>query len=168
MICEKRIFLSKRPGWALPILTSFFFASAAYGAEGEKKPRGGFTLEDRKDFYQQLKLDHGTALGRSALLPGLGNFYAQQEFVGALFMGTFGMGLFTLLYGLTRQESVLNEWTYLGAGFVLGSYGGAMLTSHQQVTAYNDDLKRRYFLNDADVQDQTFAPRFGLSVHWAF
>ena len=99
------------------------------------------TRERREALYQRAKLDQGVALRRSLLLPGLGNIYADQVFKGMLLMSAAGMSLGVAVGGAVRRDEV---FLYSGTGAFVALYGIAAITSRRDVSAYNDNLRRRY------------------------
>lgn len=108
-----------------------------------------FTLEDRKSFYEDAKLDVSTAVVRTLILPGLGNFYAEQYFTGVLVMSAFTLGVLSLIYGVAND---LTDANLIGGLFIFGSYGAGIGMSYYGVEAYNEDLRRRYNLQTSGME----------------
>lgn len=108
-----------------------------------RSPQPGFTLEDRRDFYEQAKLSHTRAALYSLALPGLGNIYTDQAFSGALLMTLYGMGWLMIGYGLLYDK---NEQLIIGSGVAVTSMGVAQWMSYRGVAQYNQALKVRYQL----------------------
>lgn len=95
----------------------------------------------RRELYEVARLEPREAVGRSALLPGLGNIYSDRVFKGMCFMGVAGMSVGLIVGGIGRDER-----TFIIPGVIglVGAYGGSMITSYFDVQRYNGDLRRRY------------------------
>ena len=141
----------KRPVFMLLSITASVVLAPAAQAQHSPSPAPKaqtFTLEDRKAFYEDAKLDVSTAVVRTLILPGLGNFYAEQYFTGVLMMSAFTVGVLSLIYGVAND---LTDANLIGGLFILGSYSVGIGLSYYGVEAYNDDLMRRYNLKTSGL-----------------
>ena len=93
----------------------------------------------RKEIYDQRKLSLGAAIGYSFLLPGLGNIYAEQYFVGALLMSAMVFATVFATYAFSTDQPEF----YIGAGLLAGgSYVVAPITASIAVDDFNKNLRR--------------------------
>ncbi len=133
-------------------------AQAPPSTQGE----GGFTLEQRRTFYEKTRRDHVPYVLTNVGLPGLGNILNDQPFIGAGFAGVFAISVVTLAFGLTNDDPQLAVF----GGVLIGTtYAGSMITTSFGVDAYNAKLRKRYKLDDEQVSR---GPLPGLTVSFAF
>lgn len=94
----------------------------------------------RRELYRKGRLRYSRAALWTALLPGLGNFYAEQYFLGGLNMSTVGFSAVLIPYGfVTDQEGFI--WAGLaliGVGYISG-----FATSYMGVRRYNRRLRQQ-------------------------
>ena len=102
-----------------------------------------FNLERRRDYYERARLSPTRAVLYNVLLPGLGNWYTDEIFKGALFLTLSAMGAFFVGVGWS-QEDTFN--VTLGASAMAVGYGGSLITSYLDAHDYNDALRERYRL----------------------
>ncbi len=127
-------------------------ASAPALAQQPAALNAPFSQEERERFYAMQARSEAVAIGYTLLLPGTGNLYAQDQFVGMLLMGTWAMGLTLLVFGLLNDERSIQ---LVGGGVMLADYGVGMFTSARAVSQRNRALRVRYGLERADLS----APR---------
>ena len=118
----------------------------------------GFTLEQRRGFYEKTRRDTLPFALSNLAIPGLGNVLNDQPLLGSGFAGVWAIALFTLAYGLTNDNT---ELTIAGSAIMAGTYVGSIVTTSFAVNAYNAKLRRRYRV-DAPAR----AP--GLTVSFSF
>lgn len=107
--------------------------------EGQKNKNNFMNLEHRKEIFEDSKLSVTRAVGYSLLLPGLGNFYTEEYFAGALAMSAMVFALVFAGYGYTTDQPSY----YLGAGILAGSsYIGSTAFAYYSAKEYNENLGR--------------------------
>ena len=98
-----------------------------------------FSQDHRRRLYEKGKLKYGRAAALTALLPGLGNFYAQQYFTGGPAASLMGFAAVFIPYGLvTRQPG----FSWAGVGMAGTAYATGFITSWFGVQRYNRQLKQ--------------------------
>ena len=98
-----------------------------------------FSQRHRHQLYEEGRLSYGRAAALTALLPGLGNFYAQQYFIGGLAASVMGFAAVFVPYGLvTRQPG----FSWAGVGLAGTAYATGFITSWFGVQRYNRRLKQ--------------------------
>ena len=126
------------------LLLCAFIWSAPALAQQEEPPTTShkpLNAEHRRELYELAKLHERDALWRSALLPGLGNIYADRVFKGVALMATAGMSTGLILGGLLRQE---RAFVIPGTIGLVTAYSVSLITAPLDVRAYNHELRRRY------------------------
>lgn len=105
--------------------------------------------EHRRQIYDQNRKRPGKAVLYTALLPGLGNIYAEQYLLAGLgivlmvFAGTF------VGYGVTTKQSNL---VVIGAVTAGVAYGGGAATSLIGVSDFNRKLRQGLKIEQAGVE----------------
>lgn len=96
--------------------------------------------EQRQGIYDQEKKDVLAGVGYSLLLPGLGNLYAEQYFIGALVLSLMGFALTFAGYAIATDQSEFFIWSGVTAGV---AYATGITTSIIGVNRYNQNLHDR-------------------------
>lgn len=99
----------------------------------------------RRKLYREGQLHYRTAALRTALFPALGNFYAEQYFIGGLNASLMGFAAVLIPYGLITEQL---GFTWAGVGTVGAAYASGFITSAIGVRKYNRYLRRRLRLTD--------------------
>lgn len=105
---------------------------------GSQAP-GFFDEAHRRQLYEQTRKSEWKAIGYSLVLPGLGNFYAEQYVTGTVVGMGMVFGITALIFGQTTDQS---EWTWLGLGLGGSMYVVGATTSYFGVVDYNHELRR--------------------------
>lgn len=115
-------------------------AQPASPSADESSNRGDyFGNQHRHRLYRQSKLEYYKAALWTALLPGLGNFYVDQYFLGGLHLSLMGFTALFLSYGLATERMPAVWASVVTSGL---AYTSGMTTSLLGVTAYNRRLRR--------------------------
>lgn len=118
------------------------------------------SLEHRQKIYDENRRRPGKAVLYTLLLPGAGNFYAEQYLIGGVavvllvFAGTF------VGYGLANNQPRVVLIGGVTAGL---AYGGGMATSLYGVSQYNMRLRQGLKVDRTDVRE-VWAP----ALVWRF
>lgn len=106
----------------------------------KENPKSTFMNEEhRRQIYDQKKLSPLAAIGYSFLLPGLGNMYAEQYFLGALLMSAMVFAGIFASYAFSSDQPEF----YIGAGILAGgAYLIAPITASLAVDDFNENLRR--------------------------
>ena len=94
----------------------------------------------RRRIYREGKRDVRTAALRTALFPGLGNFYANQYFIGGINASLMGFTAILVPYGLVTDQP---GFAWAGLGVAAAAYTSGFITSAIGVKRYNRRLRRR-------------------------
>jgi len=123
----------------------------------------------RRKLYEQAKLDYSKAALWSALFPGLGNFYAEQYFIGGLNASLMGFTAVLLPYGFVTDQMGF-VWT--GLGIAGTAYVSGFATSFIGVENYNRRLRRGLRLSQPAERRRVSPPRTrattGISIGFRF
>ncbi len=148
MVCAAPFGSPKMPRLIIASLLalSVLFAPLTIAAQSSA-PSGGqlFDQEHRQQIYDARKLSYGEAAAWS-LLPGFGNFYADQYLLGALAVISTVFAGFFVAYGVINEQSDL-LWTGVGLGGV--TYLWSTGTALWGVSAYNEELRQNLHLDKA-------------------
>ena len=115
---------------------------------------GFFSTRHRQQLYSEGRLHYSGAVWRTALLPGLGNFYAQQYFLGGLNASLMGFAALLIPYGLVTAQPA---FSWVGGGFAGTAYTSGFITSYFGVKRYNRELRQGLRISE-DGRDQTSPP----------
>jgi len=121
----------------------------------------------RHELYRKGKLDYQTAALRTALLPGLGNFYARQYFIGGLNASLLAFTAVLVPYGLATYQP---GFAWAGLGVAGAAYLSGFVTSAIGVRQYNRKLRRRLRLTEESEPAGSTpfaapdAPTVGISI----
>ena len=101
----------------------------------------------RRRIYREGKRDVRTAALRTALFPGLGNFYANQYFIGGVNASLMGFTAILVPYGLVTDQP---GFAWAGLGVAAAAYTSGFITSAIGVKRYNRRLRRRLRITDPE------------------
>lgn len=143
--------------------------SADRGATDEYEGDDYFGSAHRRQLYEEAKLDYSKAALWSALFPGLGNFYAEQYFIGGLNASLMGFTALLLPYGLVTNQMGF-VWTSLGIAGT--AYVSGFTTSFIGVKNYNRRLRRGLRVSEPAPLPERPPPRrragTGISIGFRF
>lgn len=94
----------------------------------------------RRELYEKGRLKYSRAALWTALLPGLGNFYAEQYFLGGLNMSTVGFSAVLIPYGFVTDQ---DGFIWAGLGLIGVGYISGFATSYMGVRTYNRRLRQQ-------------------------
>lgn len=125
------------------ILGNFFFCGQLHAQDSSKPVKESKSTfmddEHREEIYDERKKSEIAAVVYSLVLPGLGNFYTDQYFVGALFMSALVFAGFFAAYGFSSDQP---EY-YVGAGLLAGgAYIASPITAFFSARSHNENLRR--------------------------
>ena len=169
---------------AAPALVTLLWASAALGQGGEvveapvaaaaqeaeeeidvagaPSASSGFSPEGRRRMYEASKLSTTTGTLRNLALPGLGNYYADDDFVGTIWMGLLAFGATSLGWALITDST---DFYFYAAGFAVVAYTGSIVTTIFAVDSYNDTLRRNLKVSPTEASLSPGRPEIsGLGV----
>ncbi len=109
----------------------------------------------RRELYRDGRLQYSTAALRTALLPGLGNFYAEQYLLGGLHATLMAFAAVVIPYGLATDQAA---FAWGGAGLAGSAYVSGFATSALGVRRYNRRLRRRLRLADEPAAGTPWEP----------
>lgn len=134
-------------------------------SEPQQPSSSVFALEHRKQIYEARKLSHRTALLYN-LVPGLGNYYAEQYALGTIALGSIVFSGMFLGFGFTYDQTDL---VLLGSVLLGGTYVWSGLTSYFGVRTHNQQLRRSLRLDDhPDVSAAPEATNWTVGFTWRF
>lgn len=115
-------------------------------------PYGDYFMsaKHRQKIYEQNRLRPSKAILYSALLPGLGNIYAEQYLLAGLAITLTVFAATFLGYGLSSGQSNIIVLGAVTAGL---AYGGGMATSLLGVSNHNRKLRQGLKVGDAEVRE---------------
>lgn len=120
-----------------------------------------FGNQHRRELYRKGRLRYSTAALRTALLPGLGNFYAEQYLLGGLNASLMGFAVVVVPYGLATNQPM---FIWGGAGIAGAAYISGFITSAIGVKRYNRTLRRRLRLTSTIAPHRSASP--GRGTPW--
>lgn len=135
-------------------------ASTSTG-NGEDSQRHFFGEQHRREIYRKGRLRYSTAALRTALLPGLGNFYAEQYLLAGLNASLMGFAIVVVPYGLATDQPI---FIWGGVGIAGTAYLSGFITSAIGVKRYNRRLRRRLRLDSS--ADTLRPPSPGRGTPW--
>lgn len=103
------------------------------------RPEDYFGNAHRRQLYEESKLEYSRAALWTALLPGLGNFYAEQYLIGGLNASLVGFTALLVPYGLVTDQL---SFVWTGIGITGTAYVSGFTTSLIGVRNYNRRLRR--------------------------
>lgn len=106
-----------------------------------------FNASHRSEIYEKSKKSELTAVGYTLILPGLGNYYAQQYVTGTVVGMGMVFGITAMVFGLSTDQS---DWTATGGVLVGSMYVVGGVTSFVGVQDYNTDLRRALKVSDLE------------------
>jgi hypothetical protein len=116
------------------------------GDNAEDSEHDFFGEQHRRELYREGRLHYSSAALRTALLPGLGNFYAEQYLLGGLNASLMGFAVVVIPYGLATDQPI---FIWGGAGIAGTAYISGFITSAIGVKRYNRQLRRRLRLSSS-------------------
>lgn len=147
--------------------------SADTGAEPDEH---FFSDAHRRELYEQGRLRFSKAALLNLALPGLGNFYARQFFLGGTALTLMAFAAVFVGFGAVYSDPT---YVWLGVGVLGVTYPGSIATSYFGVRKYNRELRESLRIDEArsgslgrDIQDHRFmrhVPKFrGVNINIRF